>query len=325
MANRQLSFWRALRYNANIKSDAYSSHFGMPSLRQIHYFLTVADLGGFTPAASALHVAQSALSRQVGQLEDELGFLLFEREPRGVRLTPAGAIYRDRVASIPATLTAAAEEGAQLARGEAGVLRLLHSSTIPVSSLMPDLDRFMNACPGARIDVDRASSEDQVLEVANGHADVGVVRLPVLRRDARVRFVEMAAERLCVAVPAGHPLARQKRTTIARLRREPFVSAVHREGGGLARVVIDLCLKRGFVPVAARIVSPKTSMLILVAAGRGIAIVPERMAGLLFEGVVFVPIADDDAKSVCALVVPVEPTVLAKAFVGSVMAGRGGV
>ena len=55
----------------------------MPSLRQIQYFLTVADLGGFTPAASALHVAQSALSRQIGQLEDELGFPLFDREPRG--------------------------------------------------------------------------------------------------------------------------------------------------------------------------------------------------------------------------------------------------
>ncbi|WP_321808385.1 LysR family transcriptional regulator [Burkholderia sp. BCC1993] len=294
----------------------------MPSLRQIQYFLTVADLGGFTPAASALHVAQSALSRQIGQLEGELGFPLFEREPRGVRLTPAGAVYRDRVASIPVMLAAAAEEGAQLARGEAGVLRLLHSSTVPVGSLMPVLDRFMTECPGARIDIDRASSEDQVLEVANGNADVGVVRLPVLRRDARVRFVEMAAERLCVAVPVGHPLAKQKRTTIARLNREPFVSAVYRERGGLARVVLDLCLKRGFVPATARIVSPKTSMLNLVAAGRGVAIVPARMAALAFDGVAFVPLADDDATSVCAVVLPAEPTVLADAFVRVATTGR---
>ena len=293
----------------------------MPSLRQIQYFLTVADLGGFTPAAGALHVAQSALSRQIGQLEDELGFVLFDREPRGVRLTPAGAIYRERVASIPATLTAAADEGSQLSRGEAGVLRLLHSSTVPVSSLMPDLDRFMRDCPGARIDLDRASSEDQVTEIANGHADIGIVRLPVLRRDARVRFVELAAERLCVAVPADHALAGRKRIAIARLRREPFVSAVYRERGGLARVVIDLCLKRGFVPVAARIVSPKTSMLNLVAAGRGVAIVPARMASVGIDGVVFVPISDEDAKSVCALVLPAEPTVLAQAFVRVVTAG----
>ncbi|HIC7209825.1 LysR family transcriptional regulator [Burkholderia stabilis] len=286
----------------------------MPSLRQIQYFLTVADLGGFTPAAAALYVAQSALSRQIGQLEDELGFMLFEREPRGVRLTPAGAVYRDRVASVPAMLTAAADEGVQLSRGEAGVLRLLHSSTIPVDSLMADLDRFMRDCPGARIDLDRASSEEQVSEIANGNADVGVVRLPVLRRDARVRFVELAAERLCVALPVDHPLAGRKRMTISRLQREPFVSAVHRERGGLARVVLDLCLKRGFVPTAARIVSPKTSMLNLVAAGQGIAIVPRRMAGLGVDGVAFVPISDDDARSVCALVLPIEPTVLVQAF-----------
>jgi DNA-binding transcriptional LysR family regulator len=294
----------------------------MPSLRQIQYFLTVADLGGFTQAAAALYVAQSALSRQVGQLEDELGFLLFNREPRGVRLTPAGAVYRDRVASIPATLTAAAEEGLQLSRGEAGVLRLLHSSTIPVSSLMPDLDRFMTACPQARIDLDRASSEEQVSEVANGNADIGIVRLPVLRRDARVRFIELAAERLCVALPMNHPLAGQKSTTISRLRGERFVSAVYRERGGLARVVTDLCLKRGFVPATARIISPKTSMLNLVAAGRGIAVVPKRMASLRVEGVTFVQISDDDAKSVCALVLPLEPTVLAQAFASLVTPSR---
>ncbi|KML62110.1 LysR family transcriptional regulator [Burkholderia cepacia] len=294
----------------------------MPSLRQIQYFLTVADLGGFTPAAAALYVAQSALSRQIGQLEDELGFRLFEREPRGVRLTPAGAVYRDRVASVPTMLVAAADEGAQLSRGEAGVLRLLHSSTIPVNSLMADLDRFMRDCPNARIDLDRASSEDQVSEVANGHADIGIVRLPVLRRDARVRFVELAAERLCVALPVDHRLAARRRTTVAQLKREPFVSAVHRERGGLARVVIDLCLKRGFVPTAARIVSPKTSMLNLVAAGRGIAIVPKRMASLGVDGVAFVRLSDDDAQSVCTLVLPVEPTALAEVFVRVVMAGR---
>ena len=79
--------------------------------------------------------------------------------------------------------------------------------------------------------------------------------------------------------------------------------------------MIDLCLKRGFVPATARIVSPKTSMLNLVAAGHGVAIVPERMASLGIDGVVFVPISDEDARPVCALVLPVAPTVLADAFV----------
>lgn len=286
----------------------------MPSFRQIHYFLTVADLGGFTQAAAALFVAQSALSRQISQLESELGFLLFEREPRGVRLTPAGSVYRDRVVTIPRTLAAAAEEGLQLACGEAGVLRLLHSSTIPATSLMPVLDRLTECCPKARIDLDRAASEEQVSLVANGNADVGVIRLPVLRRDSRVRFVELAVERLWVAFPENHPMANQESVSVASLQHEPFVSAVYRERGGLARVVTDLCLKRGFVPHTARIVSPKTSMLNLVAARRGIAIVPERMTTLGGQGIRYVPLSDDDAKSSCALVLPLQPALLAQTF-----------
>ncbi len=282
----------------------------MPSFRQIQYFLTVADLGGFTQAASTLFIAQSALSRQIAQLEEELGFLLFEREARGVRLTPAGQVYRERVMTIPKTLAAAAEEGLQLSRGEAGMLRLLHSTTIPATSLMPSLKEFMSTCPKARIDLDRASSEQQVTLVANGNADIGVIRLPVLRRDPRIRFVELTAERLWVALPAIHPLARQDSIAIADLSAEQFVSAVYRERGGLARVVTDLCLKRGFIPSAARIVSPKTSMLSLVAANQGIAIIPERMTRLENHGVVYLPLRDEDAQSTCALVLPLNPSLL---------------
>jgi len=164
----------------------------MPSLKQIRYFLTVADLGNFTHAASNLFVAQPALSRQMALLEKELGFSLFAREARGVRLTPAGIGYRDRVLAIENQFSAAAEEGAQIARGDAGVLRLLHSSSIQASSLLPSIRRFLDAAPKARIDLDRLSSELQVTEVANGRADIGIVRLPVLRRDPGVTLAELA-------------------------------------------------------------------------------------------------------------------------------------
>jgi DNA-binding transcriptional LysR family regulator len=286
----------------------------MPSLKQIRYFLTVADLGGFTPAAAALFVAQPALSRQVAQLEEELGFALFEREPRGVCLTPAGAVYRDRVTAVQNLLAAAAEEGGQLANGEAGVLRLLHSSSIPAGSLMPVIERFLQSCPKARIDLDRIASELQVTEVASGKADLGVIRLPVLRCDTGVRFVELPAERLWVALPAGHTLVSRDSLGMADLQREAFVSAVHRERGGLARLVTDLCLRQGFVPKTARVVSRKTSMLNLVAAGLGIAVIPERMTTQPLDGVVYRPLRDPEAVALCALVLPVQPTPLAQAF-----------
>ena len=286
----------------------------MPSLKQIRYFLTVADLGNFTHAASKLFVAQPALSRQIALLEKELGFLLFEREARGVKLTPAGSGYRDRVISIENQLSVAAEEGTQVSRGDAGVLRLLHSSSIPASSLMIAIKRFLGEAPKARIDLDRLSSEIQVTEVANGRADIGIVRLPVLRRDPGVSFTDLADEQLWVALPVNHPLAGRQTLAIADLANELFVSAVHRERGGLARLVADLCLRRGFVPKLAPVITRKTSMLNLVSAGFGIAVIPQRMTMMMSDGLVYRPLDDEDSRARSALVLPLQPTNLARRF-----------
>lgn len=287
----------------------------MASLKQIRYFLTVADLGSLTQAAARLFVAQPALSRQIALLETELGFSLFLREARGVSLTPAGERYRDRVAGVEQLLVAAAEEGGQLARGESGVLRLLHSSSIPAQSLLPAIGQFLERCPAARIELDRIASESQIGELANGRADLGFVRFPLLRRDPGVRFIALPAERLWVALPENHALAGRASLSLAELGEESFVSAVHRERGGLARRVTELCLQRGIVPKTARIVSRKTSMLDLVAAGHGIAVVPERMAGLATAGLVYRPLSDADAQADSAIAVPQAPGALARRFI----------
>lgn len=286
----------------------------MPTLRQIRYFLAIGAQGGFTPAAAALHVAQPALSRQMALLEDELGFALFVREARGVSLTPAGRQFRDRVANLEQSLQTAIEDGRQMSRGEAGVLRLLHSSSLPLERLLPCFRQFHDGVPSARIDIDRLSSEQQLAEIAEGKADIGFIRLPLLRRTDDVSLRHLAAERLVAALPSAHPLAAAPTLALSDLAEERFVSAVHRERGGLARCVTDLCLKRGFVPRLAPAISRKTSMLTLVAAGFGIAIVPEGMQKLAQAGIAFRPLSDDDAVAASAMVLPATPTPLAEAF-----------
>ena len=286
----------------------------MPSLRQIRYFLTVADQGNLTAAANQLFVAQPALSRQIAQLENELGFALFDRNPRGVTLTAAGKLYRDRVRTVERQLGAAAEESAQLAHGHAGVLRLLHSSSIPIDSLLPTMRRFLADAPSARLDLDRISSEGQIDEVAAGRADIGLIRQPVLHRDPTLQFIELPTEPLYVALPNEHPRLSAASIRLADLAEEAFVSAVHRERGGLARRVADLCLTRGFVPKLGPAISRKTSMLDLVAAGFGIAIVPQRMTGLVRPGLHFRPLDDTDAHAGLAIILPPQPTALASRF-----------
>lgn len=295
----------------------------MPSLRQIRYFLAVADLGGFTPAAASLFVAQPALSRQIGLLEDELGFTLFLREPRGVRLTPAGELFRKRVAGMAEGLQAAADDARRLARGEGGVLRLLHSSSTPVAGpLLAALRDFTAARPSVRVDLDRLSSEQQIGALATGRADLGLVRLPLLRRDPAVRLRPLPEERLWAALPAGHPLADRQELALADLAGEAFVSAVHRERGGLARRVTDLCLEAGFTPATAAATSRKTSQLQLVAAGFGLALIPDAMTPLLPAGAVLRPLAGPQGTPTAqaALVLPPAPSPLAEAFAEALVA-----
>ncbi len=287
----------------------------MPSLRQIRYFLSVADLGGFTPAAAALHVAQPALSRQIAQLEEELGFALLRREPRGVSLTEAGALFRQRVGGLEEELRSAAEDARRLHRGEGGVLRLLHSSSTPLAGpLLAALQDFTRDQPRVRVGVDRLSSEQQQEAVAQGRADLGLARLPLLRQEGGIEIRPLPEERLWAALPAGHALAGASLLALGDLADECFVFAVHRERGGLARRVTDLCLAQGFAPRLAPVTSRKTAMLNLVAAGFGIAVVPAAMASLATPGVHFVPLADADALARAALLLPLRPSALAAAF-----------
>ena len=287
----------------------------MPSLRQIHYFTVVAELGGITAAAARLFVAQPALSRQIALLEQEIGFPLFQREARGVRLTPAGERFRERVLGIESALQGAIEEAREIDAGKAGVLRLLHSSSTPINSLLPVIRTFLAETPGARIDLDRLSSEQQIDEIAAGRADIGVVRLPVLRRDPAVRMIELPAERLWVALPTNHRLAARDSLSLAELAEEQFVSAVHRERGGLARRVAELCLNRGFVPRLAPIISRKTSLLTLVAEGFGIAVIPAGMTALESGRIRHIPLIDADALATRALALPREQLPLTARFV----------
>lgn len=295
----------------------------MSSLRQIRYFLKVAELGGFTPAADALFIAQPALSRQIAQLESELGFPLFERLPRGVRLTPGGALYRTRMLAILDQLDAAAEAGRDVALGAGGVLRLLHSSSIPVPAFLPTLQHMLAAIPRLRIDLDRLSSEQQLAALEAGQADLGLIRLPVLRRAPSLQVFPLAAEALYVIAPPGHWLAAEAGTTLAALAQEPFVSAVHRERGGLARRVSELCAQRGFVPRLAPVISRKTAMLDLVAAGLGIAIVPAGLAEMAAPSCVRCPLTDPDAMAERAVVLPAAATPLAQRFVEALLSEVG--
>ena len=162
----------------------------MISTRQLRYFVEIAESGSFSAAAERLFVAQSALSRQIKELEIILQTPLFERTARQPRLTAAGEAFYPRARNLLGELHKASELATQVGHGQLGTLRLSHSSTVPMSGrVLRGISTWLEQCPGVSMDIVKLSSEAQLEDIADGRLEVGLLRLPVLRQREGVRIV----------------------------------------------------------------------------------------------------------------------------------------
>ncbi|MGY2363522.1 LysR family transcriptional regulator [Pseudomonas azotoformans] len=288
----------------------------MISTRQLRYFVEIADSGSFSAAAERLFVAQSALSRQIKELETQLQTLLFERTARQPRLTAAGEAFYPRARNLLNELLRASEMATQVGNGELGTLRLSHSSTVPMSGpLLQGISTWLERCPGVSMDIVKLSSEAQLEEIADGRLEVGLLRLPVLRQREGVRVVPLYREQLLLAVPPNHRLARSNaRVELEQLKDEAFISIPHPQRGGLSYLSAELCMRAGFFPKAARVMSRKTTQLQLIQAGFGIALLPKSMQDIAPATVHFLPLADPDCLSTVALAYAQKPSALVEQF-----------
>lgn len=288
----------------------------MISTRQLRYFVEIADSGSFSAAAERLFIAQSALSRQIKALETQLQTPLFERTARQPKLTAAGEAFYPRVRNLLGELHKASNLATQVGNGQLGTLRLSHSSTVPMNgALLQGISTWLERCPGVSMDIAKLSSEAQLEDIADGRLDVGLLRLPVLRQREGVRVVPLYTERLLLAVPPNHPLARNDEAVdLAQLKDEAFISIPHPQRGGLSYLSAELCMRAGFFPKAARVMSRKTTQLQLIQAGFGIALLPESMQDIAPASLHFLPLADPDCLSTVALACPQAPSALVEQF-----------
>ena len=288
----------------------------MISTRQLRYFVEIADSGSFSAAAERLFVAQSALSRQIKELETQLQTPLFERTARQPRLTAAGEAFYPRARNLLSELLKASEMATQVGNGERGTLRLSHSSTVPMSGpLLQGISTWLERCPGVSMDIVKLSSEAQLEQIADGRMDVGLLRLPVLRQREGVRVVPLYSEQLLLAVPPNHALARSHSPiALEQLKDEAFISIPHPQRGGLSYLSAELCMRAGFFPKAARVMSRKTTQLQLIQAGFGIALLPKSMQDIAPANVHFLPLADPDCLSTVALACAQRPSALVEQF-----------
>ncbi len=242
-------------------------------LRQLRYFLAVAEELHFTRAAEKLRVAQPALSLQIKQLEEELGVQLFERLKHRVNLTAAGRVLSLRARAALEMTLRAGEEASLVGRGEAGRLCVGFVSSAVVSVLPQILRRYREAVPNVAIELLELDPAEQLDGLRSGKIDLGVMHAVV--ETPELGAATLAREELLVALPEEHAVAQNDVVELASLSGETFLVPKRHEYRGLHELVVESCHQAGFLPKKIQTTRLLQTALCLVGGGIGVALVPE--------------------------------------------------
>ncbi|WP_374593925.1 LysR family transcriptional regulator [Sphingosinicella sp.] len=264
-------------------------------LRHLRYFVAVANERNFTRAAERLNIAQPPLSRQVRQLEEELGVDLFDREARPIRLTEAGRLLYEQAVQV----LAGVDRIREVLRDQAGkgrkrfVIGFVGST---LYGLLPEVIRRFREC-AARSDVSviELSTIEQIAALKDGRIDAGFGRLRF--EDAAIRRIVLAEEPLVAVMPIDHPLAGGGPVHLEALLGEPLIVYPRPARPSYADQVLGIFHDLGLQPRIVREVREVQTAIGLVAAHVGFSIVPASVQRMKRDDVAYVPIVDSPAHS----------------------------
>jgi DNA-binding transcriptional LysR family regulator len=262
----------------------------MLSLRQFQQFLAVAETMSFRRAAERLNMAQPPLTAAIRHMEETIGVRLFERTNRITCLTAAGEVLREEAQRTIAQTERAVILTQRAGAGEIGSLRIGFVASA-VRQLLPILiAAFREQHPAVALELEEAPTARQVAALLDDRMDIGIVALPLPSGvEHRIVTQSMVESHLVAAIPAGHPLANAADTplALAALADQPWILFPAGEGPGLHETILRACSEAGFTPrVTQRAVQMET-IIGLVAADLGVALVPSLFSGTPREGVVF--------------------------------------
>ena len=262
----------------------------MIDIRHLRYFQAVAEELHFGRAAARLAIAQPALSRQIQQLEQELGTPLLRRTQRRVELLPAGALLLERSRAIQQELARTLADVRRTGTGDLGKLTLgfLHSSTY---GLLPTvIRRFRQLYPGIELELHEMPITAQLSALVRGTIDLGLLR--VQAAPPELEIVPVMPDPFVLALPAKHPLAGRTRLRLKEVAGEPFLMFHKGEAPLLHGRVQAMCEQAGFSPDVVQHATQIHTMVGLVGGGLGVAVVPASARNLHPRQVRFVQISD---------------------------------
>lgn len=197
-------------------------HFERPNLLSLRLFLAAVELGSIAEVGRRHHIAPTAVTKRMRELETELGVELFYRTPRGVSPTPAGVALARHARAMSGVAERMRTEMAQYAEGARGHLRLIANASSLVEYVAEEISRFMLAHPGVQVDLREARSDEVVRAVRDGTADLGIYSPPVAN-DEDVEVYPYRNDRLMAAVPARHILAARTSITFLELQQHSLI------------------------------------------------------------------------------------------------------
>lgn len=251
-------------------------------LRQLTYFIAVAEERHFGRAAKRLHIAQPPLSQQIRQLEEQLGVKLFDRTTRRVDLTAAGALMLERGRSILNDVEALQADVYQVGQGATGVLHVGFSGA-STYSVMPRIVRAAGtAYPGLTLDLHGEMLTPAMERGLLEHTlDAAILRPPVSSPEIDFRIINR--EPLVVALPAHSPLASDRPVSMVELTEQRFVT--YPPESVMYRMTADLCREAGFQHRVSQMAQETSTILSFVAAGGGVALMPASVRSVQLRGV----------------------------------------
>lgn len=290
----------------------------MLDLRRLRYFLTVAEELHFGRAALRLHLAQPPLTRQISALETELGFRLFDRTSRTVSLTAQGRHFLPHARAVLEQVSLAEVIAKKLAAGSAGQLSLGYASSIALSDIFSQAIRvFAQRYPDVQLTLVEGSSGSQWSQIIDGRLDIGLSRMPLADSQAGAQAMSLGDEPLVAALACDNPLASQVEVSLAQLSGYPLILFPADFGSGLNQTIEQLYQRHGLPLQPGPAGRQITSIIALVAAGQGVALVPECAQALAKKGVVYRPLSDDKACAPLLMLTRAQSrSVLVEAFTG---------